>query len=135
MQLIVCVDDDFGMLFHHRRQSQDWEVRKNIRNLTQENTLWMNDYSKKQFQQEDTSHMRFDDNFLSMAQSGEFCFVETDDIVPYEDKIESIILYKWNRTYPSDTKFPLDLSAWNLHSVTEFIGSSHEKITQEIYYK
>lgn len=135
MQLIVCVDDDFGMLFHHRRQSQDREVRKKMLELTQESNLWMNYYSQKQFQQEEASHICFDDDFLSMAQAGEFCFVETDDVTPYEAKIESVILYKWNRRYPSDKKFPLDLSSWRLQSVTEFIGSSHEKITQEIYYK
>ena len=52
-----------------------------------------------------------------------------------EAKIEKIIVFWWNRHYPSDRKFDLDLSKWNKVSEEEFAGYSHEKITKEVYEK
>ncbi|MFR4122966.1 MAG: hypothetical protein ACLT0W_12285 [Clostridium sp.] len=44
-----------------------------------------------------------------------------------------MILYKWNRVYPADQYFAMDLSGWKLVETVEFPGSSHEKITEERY--
>lgn len=133
MHLIVCVDDDLGMLFNNRRQSQDRELRKRILAVTAGKKLWMNHYSQKQFEKEDTSNVNYDDNFLSEAVSGEYCFVENEDVSHYEPWVETITLYKWNRRYPSDLQFSIDLTKWKLQSITDFPGSSHEKITEEVY--
>lgn len=135
MHLIVCVDDDSGMLFNHRRQSQDRELRKRILEVTSGKRLWMNHYSQKQFEKEECANVNYDDNFLSEAVAGEYCFVETEDVSPYEPWIETITIYKWNRRYPSDLKFTIDLSRWKLQSTVEFPGSSHEKITEEVYIR
>ncbi len=51
----------------------------------------------------------------------------------YEDRIEKVILFKWNRNYPADTFFSLDLSGYTLEKTEDFAGNSHEKITKEIY--
>ena len=61
--------------------------------------------------------------------------MENTAVGPYNKWIESVILYKWNRRYPSDTKFDLDLNGWTLISTTDFPGSSHEKITEEVYIR
>ena len=52
-----------------------------------------------------------------------------------EKYIDEIILYKWNRVYPTDFYFDINLSTWNLTQVTEFKGNSHERITKEVYKK
>lgn len=52
MILIVCVDDHNGMMFNHRRQSQDRILRGDILELTEGKILWMDAYSKKQFVEE-----------------------------------------------------------------------------------
>ena len=54
-----------------------------------------------------------------------------------QDRIEEVIVYKWNRRYPTDTYFDLDLAAlgFRLASSEEFAGYSHEKITKETYRK
>ena len=49
MKIIVCVDNQNGMMFNHRRQSQDRVLRKRILELTGGEKLWMNAYSQKQF--------------------------------------------------------------------------------------
>ena len=51
----------------------------------------------------------------------------------YEGKITEIVLYKWNRDYPADVIFEVDLSKWRLEERKDFSGYSHEKITKEIY--
>ena len=49
------------------------------------------------------------------------------------ERIGEIYLYRWNRDYPADVYFPVDLSVWKCVETKEFAGSSHEKITRERY--
>ena len=64
-----------------------------------------------------------------------WCFVETQDLSAWAEQIHEIVIYRWNRHYPSDLKFPEHLfaSRWQLESRCEFSGYSHETITQEVY--
>lgn len=137
MILIVAVDDGNGMMFNKRRQSQDRVLRDRIRKLCANGRLWVNHYTEKQFMQDKNGmeHINVDDSFLNEAAPGEYCFVENVPTAPYERWVEQIILFKWNRKYPSDFRFDIDLTngAWKLTSVEEFPGSSHEKITMEVY--
>ena len=61
-----------------------------------------------------------------------FCFVEGENLAGYEGKITEIVLYKWNRDYPADVFFEVDLSKWRLEERKDFSGYSHEKITKEL---
>ncbi|MFR2319785.1 MAG: ribonuclease Z [Enterocloster sp.] len=141
MILIVCIDDNKGMMFNHRRQSQDGVLRRHILDMVGNGKLWMNEYSGKMFAKdsEELLHgpVQADEDFLKKASSGEYCFVETNscglDMFPDTTNIESVVLYKWNRVYPADQYFTMDLSDWKLVGTVEFAGSSHEKITEERY--
>jgi len=135
MILISCVDDRMGMLFGGRRQSQDRVLRERIVQLSSKSKLWMNHYSAKQFAENEAPHINFSDNFVSEALQGEFCFVEDFSVAEIEDSVEMIILYKWNRTYPFDLSFDIDLSGWTLVETKDFEGSSHDNITEEVYVK
>lgn len=131
MIAIICIDDNNGMMFNHRRQSQDKKIREYILSIIFTNTLWMNSYSKKQFL--DDSRIVVDETFFEKATENDYCFIENIDISPYIDKIEKIILFKWNRNYPADTFFSINLSNWTLVDSEHFVGYSHDKITKEIY--
>lgn len=137
MNIIICTDDNNGMLFNHRRQSQDKKLREYILNLMSllSCNLWMNSYTKKQFVEDNVNHIIVDKNFLDNVPINDYCFVENTDITPYIDKIDKIILFKWNRSYPADMFFPIDLSTWKLEESEDFVGYSHDKITKEIYRK
>lgn len=137
MILIACLDDKGGMMFNRRRQSQDRVLRQRILEKTAGARLWMNDYSEKQFAGEHGEQIETAADFLDRAGDGEFCFIENIDGSAYEEKIEKIILYKWNRTYPADVYFgiPLIEHGWHLTESEEFAGHSHEKITEEVYEK
>lgn len=129
MILIVCVDNKNGMMFNNRRQSRDRILIERIKSITAGKKLWMNAYSAPLFD----GGICIDEDFQNKAAEGEFCFTENEK--PLADKIERIILYKWNRDYPADMYFDLDLSGWRLIASKDFKGYSHEKITEEIYVK
>ena len=141
MILIVCIDDNKGMMFNHRRQSQDRVLRRHILDMVGNGKLWMNEYSGKMFAKdsEELLHgpVQTDEDFLKKASSGEYCFVETNscglDMFPDTANIESVVLYKWNRVYPADQYFTMDLSDWKLVGTVFFAASSHEKNTEYTY--
>lgn len=135
MIIIAAVDDRNGMMFNRRRQSQDRVLRQRILDLSSGSRLWVNHYTQKQFADADAPQLNVDENFLSEATSGEYCFVENVPVAPYEKWVEKIILFKWNRKYPGDRFFDIDVpgNGWCLESTEDFPGSSHEKITMEVY--
>ena len=68
---------------------------------------------------------------------GDYCFVEDTALKSYERWIEKIIVFRWNRAYPADQSFDLDLCGgnWKLSESDEFAGYSHERITMEVYLR
>lgn len=122
------------MLFNHRRLSRDRRVCEKILDYSNEKELWMNAYSRKLFTDlTDINSIQVYEKFLDKSQS--ICFVENQDITPYLPKIDTLVLFQWNRDYPADFFFTVDLSQWNLISTEDFEGTSHEKITMEVYKK
>lgn len=95
----------------------------------------MSAYSEKLYGSLEDTEIIVNPDFLSLAGSGEICLVETDRLMPFIEKIEQVIIYNWNRTYPADVYLDLDLglSQWERKGREEFTGVSHEKITEEIY--
>lgn len=137
MIAMVCMDDNGGTMFHHRRQSKDKVLRAEMLGMLGKQKLKLSPYSAKQFEAEAQVRLDAAEDFLDTAQYGDFCFVEGLPLAPYEDKLEQVILFRWNRTYPADTYFDLPLRehGWTLVESCDFAGSSHEKITKEIYNK
>ena len=129
MILTVCVDDRMGISFGGRRQSKDSAVRQKLLSLSG-GTVRMSDYSARQFE-EGVYH---GSDYLSGAKDGDWCFAENSDYEGYVDKIEKIVLFRWNRHYPADVHFQFP-GKWALTASEEFPGSSHEKITMEVYEK
>ena len=116
MIVIVCVDNNLGMMFNNRRQSRDIEVVKKIIEFTKGSSLWMNKYSYELFEELDCNRINI-------------------DLEPYEKWVEKIIVFRWNTVYPSDHELDIDLGSWQLLESSEFVGKSHEKITMEVYSK
>lgn len=81
------------------------------------------------------TEIRISDNILKQAGEADACFIEDTRLSGFEDCIQAVILYKWNRKYPADLFFTIDLSdgSWELRQTEEFKGSSHERITKEVY--
>ncbi|MBR6551872.1 MAG: ribonuclease Z [Clostridia bacterium] len=130
MNIIVCVDKDNGMLFNNRRLSKDKILCEKILEITSSSKLLMNEYTKSLF--ENSEKIIVDNNFLQNANLGDFCFIENIDINEY-DQIEQVYIFNWNRKYPADRFFNLNLSNFKKIKTENFAGNSHEKITLEIY--
>jgi len=133
MQIIVCVDEKGGMSFAGRRQSRDKVLCEKVQEMTAGNQIWLREYSAKIFP--DQHNLRVCEDYLHLAPAEDWCFVETEDLTAFVDKIRRVIVYRWNRQYPSDLKFPEEALGcrWELESRREFAGSSHDCITEEVY--
>ena len=133
--LILCLDDSNGMMFNNRRLSKDKKIRERILKITSMSKLFMNSYSYNQFKDENFTNIIVDEDFLKNASKSDYCFVENSKISEYLNKVEKIIIYKWNRKYPSDMKFELNLKdpLFKLIQNTDFEGNSHKKISEEVY--
>ena len=126
MKLIVCLDDKNGMMFNKRRQSRDRVLIENVLELCKGEKLCTNEYSLTLFPE---NAVEVFENIENVENA--YCFAENFTV--NEEFVDEIIVYKWNRVYPADTYFNIDLNNWNLTETMEFEGLSHEKITREIY--
>lgn len=134
MTVFLCLDERGGMMFNNRRQSRDTRVIEDIARTVGDGVLYVSDFSEALFAQSEASVICVP-NPLSAAADSSFVFIENEHLKEYADKISSLIIYKWNRHYPSD--FKLDISpediGLKLSEVSEFAGKSHKKITREAY--
>ena len=131
MNIIICIDKNGGMSFSGKRQSMDCVLREKVLEITNGSRLLMNSYSAKQF--ENADGIIVDSDFLNNANQGDFCFVEDKEITA--ENVESFYIFNWNRKYPGDLFFNVDLKAEGFKKIKkeEFQGNSHDKITLEIY--
>jgi hypothetical protein len=135
MIILAFVDDNMGTMFNHRRQTKDKSVIERILN-SEVDKVYVSSYTAKLFNNfPNTEKIIVDDDMLDNASDDDICIVEGQDLTNYIDKIYGLILYKWNKVYPSDTKLGVDLSEFSLVHTDEFTGYSHENITEELYTK
>jgi hypothetical protein len=124
-KIIVCVDDKLGMMFNKRRQSKDQVVINKIKEITETKLLYVSEYTSKIIP-EGIVTSTFD-------KVDGFCFIEDPDLIP--SNFDTVYIFRWNRLYPRDKIFNIDLSKFNLISTEEFKGYSHDNITLDVYVK
>lgn len=135
MILLLCADKKNGMAFHQRRQSLDRAVRADILATASGKPIWMTPYSARQFT-EPEAMLQVSEAPLCEAGEGALCFMEFPPLAPGLDRIEALVVYRWDRVYPADQWLDLDLSTgFRLVSSWDFSGHSHEKITKEVYQR
>ena len=129
MNLYICLDDRNGLLFNKRRQSRDSAVLEDIRSqLT--GKLLIEPFSEKLIREAEIP-------YVLPPETAEDFFAEN---VPSEEVLETVrklVIYRWNRHYPSDIRWEPDLKAMGFAppETAEFPGTSHEKITREVYVR
>ena len=132
MKVILCVDERNGMLFLGRRLSWDSAVLEDILAYANGKRLWMNEYSASLFA--NVPNISVAEEYWNCAGAQDACFVENATMERLRG-VDEIVIYRWNRHYPSDTKFPQEtaLRGMRLLETKNFTGTSHEKITREVY--
>lgn len=131
----VVLDDNEGMLLFGKRQSRDRVMIAEFVESAGSSPIYVSDFSKILFESYDSVTMC--KNPLEEAPDGAVCFIENYSLSPYLDIIDTLIIYRWNRLYHSDVKFDVNVknAGYKLVSTAEYVGSSHDKITKEIYKK
>lgn len=130
MEIIICLDDNNGMLFNNRRQSRDSKVLWDIKNNLQ-NSLTIFPFSEKLVSSAEIPY----EIMYGSASENTVLFIEDRGINEFLPAVHKITVYRWNRVYPADMSLDIDFSAEGFKSVSvcEFEGTSHEKITKEVY--
>ena len=78
MKIAICIDKSGGTLFNGRRLSQDSVLREMLLKLAADSTLFMNEYSAKQF--DESEKLEVSEDFLLKASDNDICFVENVDV-------------------------------------------------------
>lgn len=135
MILIVCVDDNYGMAFLKKRQSRDRRQRDHLCRLLKGKTLWVSPYSAGLFDTiAEELTLKIAADAPAKVKAGEYFFSELDDLSRIAPEAEEIWVYHWNRSYPDTLLFPEEaLKKRTLIEQKEFAGSSHDRITFEVY--
>ena len=125
--LYICLDDRNGLQFNKRRQSRDSAVLEDIRSQCT-GKLLITPFSEKLIREAGIAH-------VLPPETAEDYFAESVPSEEILDQTKKIVIYRWNRHYPSDIRWEPDLTAMGfvLQETTEFPGTSHEKITREVY--
>ena len=130
LKIIICLDDNNGMLFNNRRQSRDRLLTADIIENLKDEKLNIFEFSNLLFAEYPEKIC-----ICTELTKGEAHFIENVDLKPFEDSIRELTVYRWNRAYPADFTCDVDFGKFTLVCETEFAGSSHEKITKQIYIK
>lgn len=138
MKIIVCISDERGIAFNGRRQSRDRELIAIICDTLSGQNIRMSSYSESLFKDFYHDHIVVDDeNYIKEAGENDYCFIElTTDFLEYKEKIKEIVLFKWNRKYPSDVFLPEIeeiVPEMKMVETMNFPGGSHDEITLEVY--
>ena len=127
MTLYICLDDRNGLQFNKRRQSRDSAVLEDIRSQLS-GSLLIDPFSEKLIREAQIPYVLPPENAADYF---------AEDIPSQEvlDNTKELVIYRWNRHYPSDIRWEPDMASlgFSLKETIEFPGTSHEKITREVY--
>jgi hypothetical protein len=126
LTIILCLDDKNSIAFNKRRQSRDKVLIENV--MTHEN-IYIMEHSAALFTDYDVSKI---DNISELPADAVY-FHEITDPKNIIDVFDTVIIYRWNRHYPSDVRFELTMNDYKKIYEEEFVGFSHDKITKEVY--
>lgn len=127
MTLIVCLDDNNGMMFGAKRQSRDSVLTERILKITEGKNLVLSPYSAPLFQEK--KDLVITDDPAASASGEDFLLIENTPLP--ESGFDTLLIYRWNRRYPSTRFFTLPTEGYKLTERVDFAGSSHDCITEE----
>lgn len=131
MNVIVCIDEVGGMMFHGKRVSRDIEVLKNMIDMIGNDQLHMNEYSMKLFHD---NEMYQNIQSFQLMDDG-YYFIEDERVNNYLSSAKKLIIYCWNRKYPSDVKLDMEVvnKSFQLIRQEDIVGKSHDLITKSVF--
>ena len=139
MTLVFTVDERMGLAFGKRRQSRDRELTRDLVAFAGERRIVASEYSRLLFEEAgidiEASHISLCENPISEASGDDVVFLELACPKGATALADEIVLYLWNRHYPSTSV--LDIRTierdFILQGSFDFAGRSHEKLTRVVY--
>ena len=131
MILIVCISKKMGLTFNNRRVSRDKAVIQDIVKHANGQKVHASPYSKVLFD-DISENIEISTNYLRNANDGEFVFFEQGSVQSIIPKVDTIIVYNWNRDYPADETFTIPSGFYKV-SEEHLTGNSHDIIIKTIY--
>ena len=135
MIIILTLDDKNAVSFAGKRQANDRTVADYMSNITKDAPLYIKEKSGAFFKNCDTPPTLYTVESFDNLKNGDVCFMEEVPSTQLMAQAEKLIVFRWNRNYPSMTKERVNLSGWHLDCSLEFPGYSHDKITMEVLLK
>lgn len=133
MHVIICLDDDGGFAFNHRRQSSDRILMAYLKKHYGP-SLYVSLKGAALFDSEEG--LKVCPDFPDQVPAGCWCYIDAEDPLPEADRVDHILVCRWNRRYPSDRKLDRTwLDERMPVSEQTLRGSSHEEITLRLYKK
>lgn len=130
MKLILCKEDQNGLMFFGKRLSLDAVLRQKILELVGAGKLCVTEYTARQFESRERLFVCED---FSAAERADFCFAEM--AAPPIEAAEELYVFSWNRRYPADSFLDMKKveADFKVVRTEDFVGSSHPKITLTVY--
>ena len=125
MTLILWTGKNGELLFNRRRCSRDSAVINDILTMYTPGELYVSAYSAPLFPGA---------RVISHIKEAEVLFLEDLPLSPALTQAKRLIVYRFDRVYPADIRLHIP-EEFHLKQTTEFSGSSHHKITREVYEK
>lgn len=131
MKLFICVDKAGGISFNGRRQSRDALVLKDILKRAKGKTVYAGPASGKLLFDAEGFCVT-DEPYIRAGKDGAV-FMEIEP--PELDGVTELIVYRWDKLYPSDVKLDTDeiKKRFSKFAVNEIKGNSHDTIKVEVY--
>ena len=127
---IIALDDRNGYSLFGKRLSKDRKMLEEMTGLLEDGQcLYVSKYSLGIFS-EDLRRQLICSLPETVSDDG-MIFFEAADFSSFG--LDRLIVYRWNRHYPSDVKYNPYLHGWKKSASYDFRGYSHEKITREVY--
>ena len=135
MTLYFCLDDRNGIGYNRRRQSRDSAVLGDIQSRL-DGDLMIDPISRRLVERAGIPWCPAPQELPEELPEGSY-FVEERQPGTWVAKAQCVVLYRWNRLYPADRWFDIDLNAmgFTLAETLDFAGTSHPIITREVYVK
>lgn len=131
LTVAICIDEKGGMLFGGKRQSKDRILIKNLLELCQ-GTIHITDFSRALFSEHEEKIMVSKKPYKK-CDKGDVCFIEDVPFSDFQTDVDRLIIYKWNRHYPSDTVLNIEPESLGLKLVSsvDFAGSSQYSTSEK----
>lgn len=132
MTVIICVDNNGGILFNGKRQSKDRIFRKYLLDIVEKKNsrIAMSPYTYSQFKEDERKELTDVKEKFSFDE--DYIFLERAIPILWE-KVNNLILCCWNRDYPADEYFNLPIGVECILQKTEEIVSDSHTLTIETY--